>query len=155
MEIENSCQNGYRASSPDVADRLLRTLVGAGHSNTRPRQVVVEVIASTEGCFSPFEVLERGRQQHARLGLTTVYRTLELLASMGLVRKIHQDDGCHSYALVEKAHGHHIICERCHQVVEFEGCDLAPLLETISQETGYEVRGHWLELFGVCPHCQK
>ena len=154
MEIENRFQNQCQASVLLTDERLLRALIEAGYSKTRPRQVVVQTIASVEGCFSPSEILAQGRLQYARLGLTTVYRTLDLLGSLGLVRRVHQEDGCHSYALTERAAEQHIICERCHQVVEFEGCDLGTLLVTIGRKTGYKVKGHRLEVFGVCSHCQ-
>jgi len=153
MEIENCFQN-QDSSIASVGERLLRALVEAGHSNTRPRQAIVQTIASAGACFSPLEILKRGRLRYARLGLTTVYRTLDLLASLGLVHKVHQENGCHSYALTDKAHEQHIICECCHQVVAFEEHDLSALLMAVSKETGYKVKGHRLEVFGVCPDCQ-
>jgi Fe2+ or Zn2+ uptake regulation protein len=80
-----------------------------------------------------------------------------VLAELGLVRKVHLLDGCHSFALAERPHGHHIICQRCQQVTEFEGCDLdlTALLQRVHGQTGYEVRDHWLELFGICPQCRQ
>jgi len=153
MEIENRFQN-QDSSAASTGERLLRALVGAGHSNTHPRQAIVQAIASAGDRFSPFEILKQGRLRYARLGLTTVYRTLNLLASLGLVHKVHQEDGCHSYALAEKAHEQHIICECCHQMAAFEEHDLSALLTAIGRETGYKVRGHRLEVFGVCPDCQ-
>jgi len=153
MEIENCFQN-QDSSLASVGEHLLRALVEAGHSNTHPRQAIIQTVASAGACFSPLEILKQGRLRYARLGLTTVYRTLDLLASLGLVHKVHQEDGCHSYALTEKAHEQHIICERCHQMVAFEGHDLSAVLTAVSRETGYKVKGHRLEVFGVCPDCQ-
>jgi Fur family ferric uptake transcriptional regulator len=155
METENIFQN-QDLQTTSTGERLLRALIEAGYSNTYPRRVVIQAIASAGGCFSPFEILERGRSWHARLGLTTVYRTLDLLTSLGLVHKVHhEEEGCHSYALADKAHEQRIVCERCHRAEVFEGHDLQALLEAIGQEMGYHIKGHRLEVFGVCPNCQK
>lgn len=154
MEIENLFQNQYSSGTVSLGARLLHALVEAGYSNTRPRQAVIQAIVNAGSCFSPHEILKRGQLWHARLGLTTVYRTLELLLSLGLVHRVHQEEGCHSYALSEKAHEQQLICARCHQRVSFEGCDLSNVLMAVSKETGYRIRGHRLEIFGVCPACQ-
>jgi Fe2+ or Zn2+ uptake regulation protein len=96
--------------------------------------------------------------------LVTVYRTLEILHGLGLVRKLHLEAGCHTYALSligprgevrgGHDHGHHIICRDCGRAVEFEGCDLGDIIATVEAQTGFQVREHWLELFGVCPECR-
>lgn len=153
MKTDSSSQE-YKAEN-NSSDRLLRALAGAGYSNTRSRQAVIEVITSANGYLSPPQILEAARQVHPHLGLVTVYRTLNILTEMGLVRKVHLSDGCHSYAVVEKSHGHHIICEACQQVMEFEGCDLSVVFRSVERQTGYEVKDHWLELFGVCPACRR
>ncbi len=135
--------------------RLLRTLADAGYSSTRPRRAVVDVVAEEPGGLSAADILERARRAYPGLGLVTVYRTLEILSSLGLVRRIHMDDGCHTYALAQCSHGHHIICERCHRAIEFEGCELRDLEDNVALQTGFQVTDHWLEMFGVCPNCQR
>ena len=134
-----------------TGEHLLQALLDAGYSSTLPRQATT-VIANASGYLSPPQILDSARRFSPRIGLVTVYRTLDILAQMGLVRKVHLADGCHSYALAEKAHGHHVICEACQQVMEFEGCNLRAAVE---QQTGYQVKQHWLELFGLCPACRQ
>jgi len=113
------------------------------------------------------ELLVLGRAYHATLGLVTVYRTLDLLLSLGLVRKLHLAEGCHTYALSltggrnetcgnePHSHGHHVICQRCNRAVEFEGCDLGAALAAAEAQTGFHVLEHWLEMFGICPACRE
>jgi Fur family transcriptional regulator, ferric uptake regulator len=67
---------------------------------------------------------------------------------------LHTDDGCHSYAPSAHHHGHHVICQQCQGAMEFEGCDLEAVVAAVEANTGFQVRSHWLELFGVCPECQ-
>ena len=136
------------------SQRLLCALAEAGYSCTRSRRAVIDAVAETPGSLTAVGLLERARQAHPSLGLVTVYRTLDILSSLGLVRRIHTAEGCHTYALAQCAHGHHVVCERCHQAVEFEGCELHELADSVKRQTGYRVTDHWLEMFGLCPHCQ-
>jgi Fur family ferric uptake transcriptional regulator len=135
--------------------RLLRSLAEAGYSSTRSRRAIVDVVARAPGGLTAADILERAQGTHPRLGLVTVYRTLDILAGLGLVRRIHMEDGCHTYALAQCAHGHHVICERCHRAVEFEGCELHELEESVVLQTGFRITDHWLEMFGLCPDCQR
>ena len=80
-------------------DALLDALAQAGYSNTRSRRAVLMAICEAGGQASGAELLALGRAHHPPLGLVTVYRTLDLLLSLGLVRKLHLDEGCHTYAL--------------------------------------------------------
>jgi Fur family ferric uptake transcriptional regulator len=136
------------------ADEMLAALTLAGHSNTRARRAVLAAICEAGDQASPSELLALGQRHHPGLGLVTVYRTLEILLGLGLVRKLHSDEGCHTYAPVAHDHGHHVICQVCHQAMEFEGCDVAAVVASVEAQTGFQVRSHWLEMFGVCPACR-
>lgn len=133
---------------------LVEAFTARGYKLTRPRRAVLKVIADSGATLSPAEIYTRAKKVYARTGLVTVYRTLEALAECGAVRKVHQADGCHSYALASEGHAHHLICDKCHAVVEFDNCDLAGLLKTVQRRTGFKIEGHWLELFGLCPNCK-
>ncbi len=133
---------------------LADTLTAHGHKLTRPRRAVLRVVAGGDS-LNPYEIHARARRLYARTGLVTVYRTLDLLAACGAVRKVHESAGCHSYALASEGHAHHIICAECHAVTEFSDCDLADLLRAAQRRTGYTIQDHWLELFGTCPACQR
>jgi Fe2+ or Zn2+ uptake regulation protein len=136
-------------------NRLTQALAAAGYKLTQPRRAVLDVMADSADTLGPAEILSRARRLYPQVGLTTVYRTMELLADLCLVRRIHTEDGCHGYALRGADHGHHLICRTCSQVVEFEDCDLSPIIGAVAERTGFAIQDHWLELFGVCPRCQR
>lgn len=153
-----------------IADKLVDWLTRAGYSNTRARRAVIEALSAAEGPVTPSDLLQVGRMQHQALGLVTVYRTLEILETLGLVRKLHLAEGCHSYVLstmgagpqysahgaaAADRHGHHIICQECHRAVEFAGCDIGAVISSAQAQTGFAAQGHWLEIFGLCPTCQE
>jgi Fur family transcriptional regulator, ferric uptake regulator len=135
-------------------EAILAAMTRAGYSNTRPRRAVIAAVCEVSGQASSSTLLALGRRHHRALGLVTVYRTLEILLALGMVRKLHSDGGCHTYAPAAHDHGHHIICQNCDRAVEFEGCDIADVVASAETQTGFQVRNHWLEMFGICPQCQ-
>jgi Fur family transcriptional regulator, ferric uptake regulator len=121
---------------------------------TRPRQVVLDIIAHADHHLTPAEVHHRAKARYPQLGLTTVYRTLDLLVELGYLQRIHLDEGCHSYAPTAQPHGHQLICSNCGRTEEFADCDLEPLITTLQSKTGFKINLHMLELMGRCPDCQ-
>jgi len=86
-------------------------------------------------------------------GLATVYRSLETLIDLGLVVKVHLEDGCHSYAVAPEGHRHPIVCTECNKVIEFAECPLDKISEKLSRDTGIQIQNHFLQLFGKCREC--
>ena len=135
-------------------ETIAKQLGQAGYRITEPRKAVIRAVLEDAGYSSPAEVHTRARKHCPSIGLVTVYRTLELLAEMGHVRRIHTDEGCHGYAAARHGHRHHLVCRRCGATIEFDGCDLGAFLCRVSHETGYKIDGHLLELSGLCADCQ-
>ena len=134
---------------------MLGVLADAGFSDTRARRAVVSALCESRTGVTPGLLLQQARVRHAGLGQVTVYRTLEILERLGLVRKLHQEDGCSAYAPASSGHGHPVICRKCRSTVEYDGCAIDSVLRDVSARTGYRVDSHWLELFGVCPACRR
>ena len=111
--------------------QLSAILAAHGHKLTRPRRAVLTVIAASTESLTPAEIHTRAQEYYRQTGLVTVYRTLDLLAECGAVRKIHAPDGCHAYAPASEGHAHHVICQKCHAVIEFDNCDLTDLLAAV------------------------
>ncbi len=126
-----------------------------GYKLTRQRKAVVEVVTQTHTRLSAADVFTQAQRACPDLGLTTVYRTLEILEQMGVIRRVHLDDGCEGFAPASAEHGHHLICSRCQETIEFEDCNMTSLLRRVAEQTGFTIEQHWLELVGLCPKCQK
>ena len=122
---------------------------------TRQRRAVLNVIAEADSRLSPAEVYARAERSCRDLGLATVYRTLEILSELGVIRRVHMSDNCESFAPASLAHGHHVICVECGRVTEFEGCDISSVLAKAARQTGFRVEEHWLELMGTCAECTQ
>jgi Fur family transcriptional regulator, ferric uptake regulator len=105
--------------------------------------------------MSPAEIHDAARDSCPELGLATVYRTLELLEKLGVVKRVHMSDHCEAFAPAALREGHHVVCIRCGRVAEFEGCNVAALIPLAVQQTGFRVEEHFLELMGMCAVCQQ
>ena len=134
--------------------QVAQALRARGCKVTPQRLAIARVLSEGTAPLSPAEVLERGREIHPGLGLTTVYRTLELLRELGFVRRVHLDEGCRAYAQAREREGHHLVCQACHRVVDFPCTGLGELIEDTARQTGFAVESHLLALVGLCPACQ-
>lgn len=126
-----------------------------GYRLTQPMQCVIRVMAQTQRALSPIDVYDLGREDYPKLGLVTVYRTLEKMAELGLIDRVHHPSGCHMYLRAAQGHEHLMICLRCGQAEYFEGDDLSDLMQRISRRNGFQIQEHWLQFFGVCRQCQE
>ena len=136
-------------------DSLNARLGEQGYKLTRQRKAVVEVMTLANTRLTAAEVLAKAQRECPDLGLTTVYRTLEILEQLDAIRRVHLKDGCEAFAPTAMQHGHYVICTSCQATIEFEGCDLTQLLNRVADQTGFTIDQHWLELVGRCPKCQK
>ena len=121
---------------------------------TGARRAVVNTIVRSRRALTPLEVYDAARKRYRRLGLVSVYRTLEKLEELRLVQRVHQPQGCQAFIAAAHGHQHLLLCQRCGRVTFFEGDDLKALMRAIGGKTGYQVRDHWLQLFGLCASCQ-
>ena len=138
-----------------MSEHMIDRLRLAGHKLTPPRQAVLQVLDEGGEHLSHSEILERGQAIYPALGRATVYRTLELLTSLGIVRPIYL--GASQSVCFTRADGahHHLICSECGQVIEFDECILDQLQESLSERLNFQIRGHLLEFYGQCDRCQE
>jgi len=125
-----------------------------GYRLTEARRAVIETIQASTRALSPVEVFDMARKKYSALGLVSVYRTLEKLEELHLIQRVHQPQGCQAFISACHGHQHLLLCQNCGQVTFFEGDDLNALIQSISKKTGYQIREHWLQLFGLCQSCQ-
>ena len=137
-----------------MSEHMIDRLHLAGHKLTPPRRAVLQVLDESHEHLSHSEILERGQAIYPALGRATVYRTLELLNSLGVVRPIYL--GASQSVCFTRADGahHHLICSDCGQVIEFDECILDQLQESLSERLNFQIRGHLLEFYGRCDRCQ-
>jgi Fe2+ or Zn2+ uptake regulation protein len=132
--------------------RILEQLEERGFRSTDPRRAVVEATARRQGRFTAREIHLELRARG--IGRATVFRTLDLLADLGILERIHSDEPGHTYTLCSERHHHHLICSGCASVEEIVSPALERVVRTIAQQAGFRIEGHLIEILGVCERCQ-
>jgi Fur family transcriptional regulator, ferric uptake regulator len=121
---------------------------------TRQRAAVLAALGQAERGLNPEEILALAQSECPELGLTTVYRTIELLVSLGIARRVHTGEGCASVVGAKAEHGHSVVCLLCGRVAEFSNCDMVSVEAAAARETGFTISVHSLELAGTCAQCR-
>jgi Fur family ferric uptake transcriptional regulator len=133
---------------------LVTALDRAGYRLTEPRRQVAELIASRQGHFTAADLVESAREQRLGIGRATIFRALDLFATLNVVEHVDLPDGGHAYVRCEPAHHHHVICTSCGRTAEVDDLGMGSVAREVARRSGYRVDTHRLELFGICPDCQ-
>jgi Fe2+ or Zn2+ uptake regulation protein len=122
---------------------------------TPQRLMILRVIDDGHGHLTADAIGERIREQFPAIHQGTIYRSLEVLRASGLVSETRLGDRAAVYELVGAQPHHHLVCERCGRVLEFDDDLLAPLRRALLDRYGFHARADHLALFGVCAECEQ
>ena len=143
------------ATTPELSTaEIVAVLSQHGYRTTTPRQSVISAVLRYHKPFTAEQVVADLRVAEPTLGRATVYRTLEILASVDVLTRLLQQDGHSAYVVGVPGHRHHLICSQCGVAVAFTQCPMDDLVTSLTRDTNYEIRGHMIEVFGVCPRCR-
>jgi Fur family ferric uptake transcriptional regulator len=121
---------------------------------TRQAEVLSAALDSLSGFCSAQQIHAELRRHGEQIGLTTVYRHLQVLSEDGRVDTIRDPSGETLYRRCRSsAHHHHLTCRNCGRSVEVEGRAVERWAEQVATEAGFVDVDHTVELFGVCPEC--
>lgn len=123
-----------------------------GHRMTKQRQQIIAALRAARRYLTAQELHERLHGRRPRVGLATIYRTLETLRELGLVSTSSTKLGEAAYVWCQSEHHHHAICKRCGRVDDVP-CKTLGNFERILSRTGFALTDHQLEFFGVCARC--
>jgi Fur family ferric uptake transcriptional regulator len=143
-----------------------RRFRGFGYRLTLSRQAVLKVLANTDEHLSAEEIYQRVNKIHPSSGISTVYRTLELLVELKLVHKFDFGDGRARYELNRSDkdkgyHHHHLVCVNCQRVInytDFIDDEIELLKKTekkLSDKYNFKINKHILQFYGLCGECRK
>ena len=133
-----------------VAEKILEVLEERGYRSTAPRRSLAAAIGMQDRHFTA----EGLRQQlPPQMGRATVYRTLKILVEADVLCRVLLEDGDLHYQLSHHGHHHHLLCVQCGSSQDLTGCDIEDLLMSTSAHHGFELSGHWLEVYGRCRDC--
>lgn len=131
---------------------------------TGSREAILQLLSRTTKHMSAKEIYVTLHKFYPGIGLTTVYRTLELLTRMGLIHKLSFGDGHSRYEFIadnKTKHHHHLICTGCGKIFnysEFVDEELALIKKTeerLAKRYNFQIEDHNIEFLGICEVCQK
>jgi Fur family ferric uptake transcriptional regulator len=116
----------------------------------------MELLADQDCLLSAQEIHDLLRDRGRRVGMASVYRTLDLLSSHRLVRRV-EVAGVASYEVMLSSgeHHHHLVCERCGALVPFEDTELERCLAAVQERLGVPAAEHEVIIHAPCPDCRR
>ena len=130
---------------------------------TVPREVILDLLSRTSKHMSVKEIYASLYKSYPGIGLTTVYRTLDLLARMGLITKLILGDGQSRYEFKsseKEEHHHHLICTKCGKIIDYsefldEELELVRKTEErLAKKYDFKILDHNIEFLGTCKKCK-
>lgn len=131
---------------------------------TVPREAILDLLSRTSKHLSAKEIYSLLYRMYPGTGLTTVYRTLDLLVRMGLINKLDIGNGHSRFEFTsgkKKEHHHHLICTNCGKIIDYstfveEELELIKKTEkNLAKEYNFLVKNHNIEFYGLCEKCQE
>lgn len=125
-----------------------------GYRLTPQRQLVLQAVGAL-GHSTPEEIVTEVRRTASAVNISTVYRTLELLEELGLVRHTHLGHGAPTYSVAGDDDHVHLVCRECGEVQEASRSLVSDVVEGLARELGFRVDIGHFALFGTCRACSQ
>jgi len=139
------------------ADGALTRLRSASGRSGGARRAVVEFLDRQSCCLSAQEIHDGLKNAGVRVGIASVYRTLDGLGDLDLVQRVDLGDGVARFepARAGGEHHHHLVCDECGKVEPFDDARLESAIERVATGRGYEIAAHEVVLRGACEDCRS
>jgi Fur family ferric uptake transcriptional regulator len=138
-----------------TASAILRQIGDSGRRRTSPRRQVIAAALRRREPFSAQQLV--GDLARRGVGRATVFRTLDLLVSLGALSRIHGIEAgirCVRYTPCAPLHHHHLVCQACGRVEELAPKVLDERIAAMARSRGFRPLGHTVEIVGLCPECR-
>ena len=137
-----------------MTDDLAAKLHSLGYRLTPQRQFVLRAVEKL-GHATPDEILAEVQAQSSAVNVSTVYRTLEVLEELGLVRHTHLSDRAPTYHSISDHEHFHLVCRNCDRVISVDSDVVAPFADRLRAEQDFVIDVGHLAIFGTCVECEK
>jgi len=137
---------------------LLSRLHEKDYKLTPQRKVILKAfVENKDEHLSAEDIYGIVKEQYPDIGLATVYRTLDLLAELGILLRMNFGDGRFRYEFsnADVHQHHHLICMECGRVQEFADDLLEDLEKRVGEENGFRVVDHQVKFYGYCSECDR
>ena len=133
---------------------MTESLKENGYRLTAARRSILAALVASEGHINADELFDIVHKKAHGVGRMTVYRTLDLLTELGMVRPVYQGSAAARYVLLADGHHHHLVCSSCKRVIEIEQCLFPEIEQAVRSRYQFDMEGHLLEIYGRCGECR-
>jgi Fur family ferric uptake transcriptional regulator len=137
-----------------MAETWQEELRSRGYRVTPQRQLVLEAVTAIEH-GTPEEICVEVQRTARGVNISTIYRTLELLEGLGLVKHAHLKHGPPTYHIATEAEHVHLMCRACGRVNDVTPAVADGLVGTLEREYGFATDVHHLTVYGLCADCRE
>ena len=134
-----------------IAQKLLRD---RGYRVTPQRVMILSALLRSDDHISAEEIHSQIGAEYPQVNISTVYRTLKSLKRLGLVSETDLGQGRTEYHYAEKAHHHHLVCQKCGAIVDLDESLLTPLNNALLRQYGFRADLTHFAIFGSCAKCE-
>ena len=136
-------------------EQLATLLRETGHKVTPGRLSLLQVLAKAD---SPLSINEIVTKLKSEMNQATIYRAVEALADVGVIRRVDMQHAHTHYELsAGEKHHHHLICKMCGVTEDVERCDIEMIEKSVLRRSKNfaSIKEHSLEFFGYCRKCTR
>ncbi|OJU09147.1 MAG: hypothetical protein BGN88_08310 [Clostridiales bacterium 43-6] len=133
----------------------MNTLQNSGLKNTRHANEILGCIRQSPQPLSAEQIYLALCKNKIEISLSTVYRVLTKLTEKNIIEKTGFVNNKAVFEILSPKHKHHLVCTQCNTMFPVEGCPLSEYEKKLTDETGFAISGHKLEIFGLCMKCRK
>jgi Fur family ferric uptake transcriptional regulator len=124
--------------------------------NTKHRNSIFEVIEQNGQPITADAIYLKLKEQGISISLSTVYRVLDAFIEKELIIKTNvTDDNKSLFEIKNPEHKHHLLCVKCRKMMSVDGCPLEEYEKMLEEKLGFSIKGHNLEMYGLCHNCQE
>ena len=141
-------------SQQEKITEAICALRAEGRRITPQRALILRILREQRGHLSADGIHALARRERPRLSLSTVYRTLDLLKALGLVKELRLDDERYHYEVIGAGEHQHLVCLGCGKVIEFQCAHCVQMHQDLADRHGFQITGSRVELLGYCAACR-
>ena len=137
----------------------------SGARLTLPREIIIDILQNNEDHLSASDIYIKAHSKNPNIGLTTVYRTLEMLTQMDIVQKFDFGDGKARFELSNnpegKGHHNHLVCLKCKKIIDYsdmieeEKSFVSKIESQLEKKYNFKIMNHLIRFDGICEECLK
>jgi Fur family ferric uptake transcriptional regulator len=145
-------RSGWLSSNEDYEEKLGKS----GLKKTKSRKAILDILIKSNQPISAEQIFKTLKDENIAIDISTVYRTLEALVNIVLVKKINiMNDDRMLFEYNNMDHSHYLVCIGCKKIITIQSCPLGSYEEELENKTNFSILGHKLYLYGYCSECQN